>query len=55
VRWSERNCAACGATGLYSEEDDVRQRPLRGNLPQAFVPAPILESAARLARDGLTD
>jgi alpha,alpha-trehalase len=55
VRWFERNRAACGATGLYSEEYDVRQRQLRGNLPQAFVHALMLESAARLARDGLAD
>jgi len=49
VRWFERNRAACGATGLYSEEYDVRQRQLRGNLPQAFVHALMLECTARFA------
>jgi hypothetical protein len=48
-RWFERNRAACGATGLYSEEYDVRQRQLRGNLPQAFVHALMLECTARFA------
>lgn len=32
VRWFERNRAACGPPGLYSEEYDVEQRQLRGNL-----------------------
>ena len=49
ARWFERNRAACGPPGLYSEEYDINQRQLRGNLPQAFVHALILESAARLA------
>ena len=49
VRWFERNRAACGTPGLFSEEYDVRQRQLRGNLPQAFVHALALESAQRLA------
>jgi GH15 family glucan-1,4-alpha-glucosidase len=48
-RWFERNRAACGAAGLYSEEYDIVQRQLRGNLPQAFVHALLLESAAVLA------
>jgi hypothetical protein len=47
-RWFERNRGACGASGLYAEEFDVAQRQLRGNLPQAFVHALLLESAARL-------
>ena len=34
--WFERNRAACGTAGLISEEFDVVQRQLRGNLPQAF-------------------
>jgi GH15 family glucan-1,4-alpha-glucosidase len=34
---------------LYSEEFDVHQHQLRGNLPQAFVHALHLETAARLA------
>lgn len=48
VAWFERNRAACGPPGLLSEEFDVRQRQLRGNLPQAFVHALLLESAAVL-------
>ena len=50
TRWFERNRSACGPPGLYSEEYDVAQRQLRGNLPQAFVHALMLEGAARLAR-----
>jgi len=49
TRWFERNRAACGPPGLYSEEYDIGQRRLRGNLPQAFVHALMFESAARLA------
>ncbi|MBV9649387.1 MAG: glycoside hydrolase family 15 protein [Pseudonocardiales bacterium] len=49
ARWYERNRAACGPPGLFSEEYDVRQRQLRGNLPQAFVHALMLETSARLA------
>ncbi len=45
-RWFERNRAACGPPGLLSEEFDVQQRQLRGNLPQAFVHALLLECAA---------
>ncbi|PAZ09497.1 glycoside hydrolase [Streptomyces sp. SA15] len=47
-RWFERNRGACGGAGLYAEEFDVAQRQLRGNLPQAFVHALLLESAVRL-------
>jgi GH15 family glucan-1,4-alpha-glucosidase len=47
-RWFERNRAACGPPGLLAEEYDVRQRQLRGNLPQAFVHALLLECAQRL-------
>ncbi|WP_112469876.1 glycoside hydrolase family 15 protein [Streptomyces triticisoli] len=50
-RWFERNRGACGASGLYAEEFDIAQRQLRGNLPQAFVHALLLETAARLAED----
>ncbi|WP_369142571.1 glycoside hydrolase family 15 protein [Streptomyces sp. R44] len=50
VRWFERNRAACGPPGLYAEEFDVAQRQLRGNLPQTFVHALMLETAARLGR-----
>ncbi|QEC46406.1 glycoside hydrolase family 15 protein [Baekduia soli] len=45
ARWFERNRAASGPPGLYSEEFDVTQRQLRGNLPQAFVHALMLECA----------
>jgi GH15 family glucan-1,4-alpha-glucosidase len=46
----ERTRAACGPAGLYSEEYDVVQRLLRGNLPQAFVHALLLEASVRLGR-----
>jgi GH15 family glucan-1,4-alpha-glucosidase len=49
ARWFERNRAACGPAGLYTEEYDVRQRQSRGNLPQAFVHAGMLECAVRLS------
>ena len=45
----ERNRAACGPPGLFTEEFDVRQRQLRGNLPQAFVHGIALEASVRLA------
>ncbi|WP_310723364.1 glycoside hydrolase family 15 protein [Streptomyces sp. N2A] len=48
-RWFERNRTACGPPGLFSEEYDVIQRQMRGNLPQAFVHALMLECAIRLA------
>jgi GH15 family glucan-1,4-alpha-glucosidase len=44
----QRIRTACGTPGLFSEEFDVTQRQLRGNLPQAFVHALLLESAVRL-------
>ncbi len=49
MRWFERNRAACGPPGLFCEEYDVKQRQLRGNLPQAFAHALMLECAATLA------
>jgi hypothetical protein len=49
ARWFERNRAACSTAGLYCEEYDVAERQLRGNLPQAFVHAMMLECAARLS------
>jgi alpha,alpha-trehalase len=52
--WFERSRAACGPPGLYSEEYDVRQRQLRGNLPQAFVHAFMMEAASRLSQPGST-
>lgn len=48
IRFFERNRTACGPPGLMSEEYDVAQRQLRGNLPQAFVHAMMLETAATL-------
>jgi GH15 family glucan-1,4-alpha-glucosidase len=54
-RWFERNRAACGPPGLLSEEFDVKQRQLRGNLPQAFVHALLLETSVRLGGDPVTD
>jgi GH15 family glucan-1,4-alpha-glucosidase len=48
AHWFERNRSACGSPGLLSEEFDVRQRQLRGNLPQAFVHALLLECAVAL-------
>ncbi len=53
MRWFERNRAAMGPPGLFAEEYDVVQRQLRGNLPQAFVHALLLESAHRLGQAGL--
>jgi GH15 family glucan-1,4-alpha-glucosidase len=44
--WFERNRTACGPPGLLTEEYDVLQRQLRGNLPQAFVHALLLQCAA---------
>jgi alpha,alpha-trehalase len=51
AHWFERARSACGPVALYSEEYDVHQRQLRGNLPQAFVHAGLLECAVRLSRD----
>lgn len=50
MRYFERNRAACGTPGLFAEEYDVTQRQLRGNLPQAFVHAALLESSVQLPR-----
>ncbi len=49
--WFERSRAACGPPGLLTEEFDVAQRQLRGNLPQAFVHAFLIETAHRLDQD----
>ncbi|KXK63928.1 glycoside hydrolase [Micromonospora rosaria] len=49
-RWFERNRAACGPPGLYTEEYDVQQRQLRGNLPQGFVHALMLETAVTIGQ-----
>jgi GH15 family glucan-1,4-alpha-glucosidase len=48
VRWFERNRGALGPPGLFTEEFDVVQRQLRGNLPQAFVHALLIETAVTL-------
>jgi GH15 family glucan-1,4-alpha-glucosidase len=48
-RWFERSRSASGPPGLLAEEYDVEQHQLRGNLPQAFVHAMLLETARRLA------
>jgi hypothetical protein len=52
-RWFERQRAACGPPGLLAEEFDVRQRQLRGNLPQGFVHALLLECSQRLGQEKL--
>lgn len=49
LQWFERGRTACGPPGLFTEEYDVDQRQLRGNLPQAFVHALLFEAAHRLA------
>jgi alpha,alpha-trehalase len=51
VRWFERNRGALGPPGLFTEEFDVVQRQLRGNLPQAFVHALLIETAHPLTTD----
>jgi GH15 family glucan-1,4-alpha-glucosidase len=51
AHWFERNRSATGPAALYTEEYDVHQRQLRGNLPQAFVHAALLECAVTLSRD----
>ncbi|MBD5787850.1 glycoside hydrolase family 15 protein [Cellulosimicrobium terreum] len=48
ARWFERNRTVVGPPGLLAEEFDVEQRQLRGNLPQGFVHAALLEAATRL-------
>jgi GH15 family glucan-1,4-alpha-glucosidase len=47
--WYERTRAACGPPQLFSEEYDANQHQMRGNLPQAFVHALMIESSIRLA------
>jgi alpha,alpha-trehalase len=46
--WWERNRGSCGPAILYSEEFDATEHQMRGNLPQAFVHALLLESAVML-------
>ena len=50
TRYFERNRAACGPPGLFGEEYDVEQRQLRGNIPQAFVHALLIESSLCVAK-----
>ncbi|WP_433225372.1 glycoside hydrolase family 15 protein [Actinomadura formosensis] len=45
----ERTRSGAATSGLFAEEYDVKQRQLRGNIPQAFVHALLLETASRLA------
>lgn len=45
LQWFERGRTACGPPGLLTEEYDVGQRQLRGNLPQAFAHALLFEAA----------
>lgn len=49
-QWFERARSTSGPAGLFSEEYDPVQRQQRGNLPQAFVHAGLLEAAAQLVR-----
>jgi GH15 family glucan-1,4-alpha-glucosidase len=49
-RWFERTRAACGPPQLYSEEYDSDENQMRGNLPQAFVHAYLLEASVWLSR-----
>jgi GH15 family glucan-1,4-alpha-glucosidase len=51
ARCFERNRAACGPPGLLSEEYDVEQRQQRGNLPQSFVHALLIEASCTLAQE----
>jgi hypothetical protein len=48
MRWFEQARGASGGPGIHAEEWDISQRQLRGNLPQAFVHALVLECAATL-------
>jgi hypothetical protein len=49
--WFERTRAACGPPMLFSEEYDAKQNQMRGNLPQAFVHALLIETSAVLEGD----
>lgn len=51
ARFFERARSSCSASGIFTEEYDVVQRELRGNFPQAFVHALLLECAARMNGD----
>ncbi len=47
----ERIRSSCGPPGLFTEEYDVAQREFRGNFPQAFVHAFLLECAVRMGEE----
>ena len=47
----ERTRDTAGPVELYAEEFDVKHHQLRGNLPQAFVHALHLHTAAHLTQD----
>jgi alpha,alpha-trehalase len=49
IVYFERARAACGPPGLFCEEYDVEEHQLRGNLPQAFIHALLLECAGTLS------
>ncbi|HZC72557.1 MAG TPA: glycoside hydrolase family 15 protein [Jatrophihabitans sp.] len=49
IGWFERSRSACGPAGLFSEEYDALQHQMRGNLPQTFVHALMIEASAALA------
>ncbi|MBA8794088.1 hypothetical protein FHX74_001693 [Friedmanniella endophytica] len=49
-RYFDVQRTVCGSPGILTEEFDVQQRQLRGNTPQAFVHAMLLETAQRLGR-----
>lgn len=51
-RYFDIQRTVCGPPGILSEEFDVTQRQLRGNFPQAFVHALLLETAQRLPQRG---
>ena len=51
IRGCARPRRARGPPGLFKEEYDVEQRQLRGNLPQAFVHALLIETAHTLTTD----
>lgn len=53
-RWFERNRGALGPPGLFAEEFDVVERQLRGNLPQAFGHALLMETAHALGEAGVS-
>ena len=53
--WYERTKAACGPPLIYCEEYDATQHQMRGNFPQAFVHALMIEAATRLSRSDIAE